>query len=322
MMTVPPDSVDALRARLPEDRPWRARVEHCSAGWGSTGRRESSAEGSGELQPAASAVFVTISLTATIDAIKILITMTMWRPDISGLAGPRYKAIADRLAADIQAGRLVPETVCPPSASWPTTSTSPWAPITRAYAEAERRGLLRGEVGRGTYVTEAESRFDPLLDPGRDPGGLIDLGLNLPLYAEDPDLAAALRDLGRRRDLASLLAYQPFTGSERYRRSGAEWIARHGLEVAPRAGHHHRRRAARHRGRARGAVSVGRHGPGRGADLPGPQDGGLAAGPRGGGGGHGRRGPPARGAGPGGRADGCPGRSTAADPAQPDHARP
>ena len=158
--------------------------------------------------------------------------MTMWRPDINGLPGPRYKAIADSLAVAIDAGRLQPDERLPTHRELADHLDLTVGTITRAYAEAESRGLVRGEVGRGTFVRREGSRYDPLLEPPRDPGAVIDLGLNLPLYAEDPDLAATLRELGRRPDLASLLSYQPFVGSERHRQSGVEWIARHGLEVA------------------------------------------------------------------------------------------
>ena len=46
-----------------------------------------------------------------------------WRPSFAGVRGPLYRALADLLAADIAAGRLLPGTKLPPSASWPTFST-------------------------------------------------------------------------------------------------------------------------------------------------------------------------------------------------------
>jgi DNA-binding transcriptional MocR family regulator len=155
--------------------------------------------------------------------------MTIWCPEIQGHDGPLYKAIADRLAGDVAAGRLAPGDRLPTHRELAEQLDVTVGTVTRAYAEAERRGLIRGEVGRGTYVAEAVAPAAAT----RDPGALIDLGLNLPLYAQDPDLAGALRDLGRRADLAALLCYQPFTGSDRYRQSGAAWIARHGLDVSP-----------------------------------------------------------------------------------------
>ena len=157
--------------------------------------------------------------------------MTIWRPDITALDGPRYKAIADCLAEDIRQGRLGAGERLPTHRDLAEHLDLTVGTITRAYQEAERRGLVRGEVGRGTFVSEEELAGDPLLTPGRENDGLIDLGLNLPLYSEDPDLAGALRTIARRRDLSDLLSYQPFNGSERHRRVGAAWVNRHGLNI-------------------------------------------------------------------------------------------
>ena len=37
-----------------------------------------------------------------------IVTMTSWMPDLTSFAGPRYVAIAEALAADVQSGRLAP----------------------------------------------------------------------------------------------------------------------------------------------------------------------------------------------------------------------
>ncbi|MEZ4387287.1 MAG: PLP-dependent aminotransferase family protein [Candidatus Krumholzibacteriia bacterium] len=160
--------------------------------------------------------------------------MTMWTPDISGRPGPRYKAIADALADDIACARLSTGDRLPTHRELAEQLDLTVGTVTRAYAEAERRGLVRGEVGRGTFVWADDERFDPLLEPSREGAAdMIDLGLNLPLDSEGPDLAEVLREMCERTDLDLLLTYQPFTGSDRYRRMGVDWIARHGLEVAP-----------------------------------------------------------------------------------------
>ncbi|HOX25767.1 MAG TPA: PLP-dependent aminotransferase family protein [Candidatus Krumholzibacteria bacterium] len=159
--------------------------------------------------------------------------MTIWRPEISERPGPRYKSIADAIGDDVSLGKLRPGDQLPTQRDLAEYLDLTLGTVTRAYKEAERRGLIQGEVGRGTFVCAERDHHDPLLEPGREPAGMIDLGLNLPLYAEDPDLAGALRGLSKRRDLAGLLSYQPFTGNERYRRAGVEWIGRHGLAVEP-----------------------------------------------------------------------------------------
>ncbi len=155
--------------------------------------------------------------------------MSPWSPDINAHAGPRYLAIADCLAADIRAGRLAGGDRLPPQRELAEQLGVTVGTISRAYAEADRRGLVRGEVGRGTYV---RARAGERPDVGA-PGTPIDLGLNLPLHAEDPDLAGALRDLAARPDVNRLLGYQPTLGAVRHRRAGAAWLARHGLEVDP-----------------------------------------------------------------------------------------
>ena len=76
--------------------------------------------------------------------------MTTWTPQLAAGHKPVYRAIADALSADLAAGRLAPGT------RLPTHRDLAWAlgvtvgTVSRAYAEAERRGLTFGEVGRGT----------------------------------------------------------------------------------------------------------------------------------------------------------------------------
>jgi DNA-binding transcriptional MocR family regulator len=80
--------------------------------------------------------------------------MTNWLPDIANVPGPRYLAIAERMGMDIQAGRLRAGDRLPThrDLAWKLGVTV--GTVTRAYAEAERRGLLVGEVGRGSFVRE------------------------------------------------------------------------------------------------------------------------------------------------------------------------
>jgi len=75
-----------------------------------------------------------------------------WQPDISDRRGPRYRVIADRIADDIQDGRLAPGDRMPTHRELARKLGVTVGTITRAYAEAERRGLIAGHVGRGTFV--------------------------------------------------------------------------------------------------------------------------------------------------------------------------
>ncbi len=74
--------------------------------------------------------------------------MTSWSPNLEDRHGPRYLAIAEQLARDLDTGRLKPGDRLPTHRDLAWTLGVTVGTVTRAYAEAERRGLIAGEVGR------------------------------------------------------------------------------------------------------------------------------------------------------------------------------
>ena len=66
--------------------------------------------------------------------------MTMWQPDLDRFTGPRYRAIAEALALDLREGRLRAGDRLPThrDLAWHLKVTV--GTVSRAYAEAERRG--------------------------------------------------------------------------------------------------------------------------------------------------------------------------------------
>ena len=163
--------------------------------------------------------------------------MTSWLPDLSNHKGPRYRAIAEALAEDVRAGRLAAGTRLPThrDLAWKLRVTI--GTVSRAYAEAERRGLIAGEVGRGTYVRQpgrsAAMMPGGALDETRDPG-FIDLTINRPAAAgEEEIMAAALQRLAADPDLGGLLDYQAPAGRSEERAAAAAFLERFGLTTSP-----------------------------------------------------------------------------------------
>ena len=74
--------------------------------------------------------------------------MTIWTPQLTQ-GKPIYLAIADAMAGDIMSGKLNVGDKLPPhrDLAWRLKVTV--GTVTRAYREAEIRGLLSGEVGAG-----------------------------------------------------------------------------------------------------------------------------------------------------------------------------
>jgi DNA-binding transcriptional MocR family regulator len=158
--------------------------------------------------------------------------MTHWLPDLAGRTGPRYRAIAEAIADDIQAGRL------PVGARLPTHRDLAWrlgvtvGTVTRAYKEVTARGLVDGEIGRGTFVRDP--RTHGWGRTGESEPAPIDMGLNFP--TEMAETEAALRDTLREiaadpRDMR-LAAYDPNGGRLEHRAVMADWIADQGVEAS------------------------------------------------------------------------------------------
>jgi DNA-binding transcriptional MocR family regulator len=157
----------------------------------------------------------------------------MWKPEVSEGTKARYANIANALARDIASGRLPSGERLPTHRELADALGVAVGTVTRAYAEAERRGLVRGEVGRGTFVGPPPLQATSLARGARPGAAVIDLSLNVSIESLAPDLAGTLRRLSKRADVGDLLRYQPHAGSHRHRAAGAAWAARYGVDATP-----------------------------------------------------------------------------------------
>lgn len=155
-----------------------------------------------------------------------------WLPSLGDRPGPKYLRIADALAEDVYAGRLAVGDRLPThrDLAWRLGVTV--GTVSRAYAEAERRGLIVGEVGRGSYVRPGARSAATLAMPNGGGPQAIELGINRPpAHLSAAIFAEALRDLAAVPDLDRLMNYQAHTGKWEHRVAGATWISRRGLPV-------------------------------------------------------------------------------------------
>src|SRR5262245_15162220 len=168
----------------------------------------------------------------TIGSRRPIVSQTMWRPHKLSPRGPVYLAIADALAVDLEAGRVKPSERLPTHRSLARALGVNVVTITRAYAEAARRGLVEGHVGRGTFVRSIEERPRERLNHAKV-AGAIDLSQNqIVLPRGSIDSEALLRSLGERFEAALHAGYIP-AGQSEHRAAGAKWLERAGLSVDP-----------------------------------------------------------------------------------------
>lgn len=169
--------------------------------------------------------------------------MTNWTPDLTSYDGPLYRRIADALANAVATGTLPAGSRLPTHRDLAHRLGVTVGTVTRAYAEADRRGLIGGEVGRGTYVRERRepTRTDTIAAAHhlwRHPpasGQVINLSICLPFVAGvDAAVARITAELQAEGALPQLLGYGVAAGLPHHRDSAARWLRRQsGLTVDP-----------------------------------------------------------------------------------------
>ena len=157
--------------------------------------------------------------------------MTIWQPDLDR-SKPLYLAIADALMRDVESGVLPKGARLPPQRDLAWKLGVTLGTVTRAYKEAETRGLLEGEVGRGSFV-RGRPQVSSLPVPASETSGLMDLSHAIPppvVKAEELD--AAMQSVMRDPRKLDLLDYAPPEGFHLHRRMAVEWLKRSNIEVA------------------------------------------------------------------------------------------
>jgi DNA-binding transcriptional MocR family regulator len=150
-----------------------------------------------------------------------------WSPRALASDGPVYLAIADMIAEDIASGRLRAGTRLPPQRELARRLGIDFTTVTRAYAEARRRGLVAGHVGRGTFVLGDDGNAG--IGARLMPTGGVDLSINIPPESAIAEAARALGgtmgEIGGDGAFGALLRYQQNVGRDDHRESGARWVA-------------------------------------------------------------------------------------------------
>lgn len=159
-----------------------------------------------------------------------------------------YRRLADRLAADITGGRLKPGERLPPQRVFARRRGIAASTAGRVYGELVRRGLVVGEVGRGTFVRAAPATpvgralTEPVTAaPGsRELTGPavaaapVNLELNYPSAPGQSELLApALAPLLRPDVLAAALLPAPADGIAAARNAAAGLLATPGRRPGP-----------------------------------------------------------------------------------------
>jgi len=136
-----------------------------------------------------------------------------------------YLKLADTVAIEIASGALKPGDRLPPQRSFAYQRKIAVSTASRVYTELLRRGLVVGEVGRGTFVSgETRRGYTSLTEPRAQ---RIDLEVNYPLLAtQSAMIARSLEGLDRPEALDVALRQSSVVGTQAARSVSAEFLAR------------------------------------------------------------------------------------------------
>lgn len=161
--------------------------------------------------------------------------MTKWHPDPGQLRRPVYISLADQFTAAIKSGKLVKDDKLPAHRDLAYDLKISIQTVSKAYDVLALRGLVSGEVGRGTYV-KAGSVAPPSPYIAERLANEIDLSIVTPVCTPFhlKQMKDALHLIGDSLSPAAALSFRPNTIFPRHNEAAARWLSTLGVETTPR----------------------------------------------------------------------------------------
>jgi DNA-binding transcriptional MocR family regulator len=161
--------------------------------------------------------------------------MAIWPPDPHNLGKPAYRALAQAALDAIAAGELKAGAQLPPQRQLAFELGLSVQTVSRAYDQLRQRGVLSGEVGRGSFIRRpADDPQTPWYKPARAEA-IVDCSMLVPvtgrLHVER--MAATLTEIAEAPPSSALFSFRPRATFEHYSDIALRWLARCGLRVDP-----------------------------------------------------------------------------------------
>jgi DNA-binding transcriptional MocR family regulator len=148
------------------------------------------------------------------------------------MAKSEYLKLADTIAAEITAGTLRPGDRLPPQRDFAYERKIAVSTASRVYTELLRRGLVVGEVGRGTFISGEARRG--VAAPSEPRGIRIDLEFNYPLLPDQTALIAkSLDGLEKPAALDAALRQAISVGTPALRSAAAAYLSQTAWSPSP-----------------------------------------------------------------------------------------
>lgn len=152
-----------------------------------------------------------------------------WKPSLSGMKPPIYKALAKQLENDIKNGLLHPGDLLPPQRELADFLDLNLSTISKAFKLCSQKGLISASIGRGTYISSDVQVNSTLLDP-QEAAGLIEMGAIHPAYEFNIYIQEMMRTLLKNKSSLNFLEYTYSSGSLYQKNTGVKWLSYAGVK--------------------------------------------------------------------------------------------
>jgi len=157
-----------------------------------------------------------------------------WLPTLDKSSGVLYLSLVNQLAADIANGTLKAGDTLPPQRLLADALQITLGTVTRAYREAERRGLTEAKVGSGTRIRGQQVDLPNFHHLSKALADSIDLSLSTPIPSAlrgEQLRQILLRLSSNHAETENAIVYQPEQGNLAHRQRLARWMNAQGLRV-------------------------------------------------------------------------------------------
>ena len=156
-------------------------------------------------------------------------TALSWTPVSLDPGLPPYLALLQALDRDVQGGVLPAGTRLPPHRALATHLGLSLSTVTKAYREANIRGVVTGRVGQGTFVARRSAHRTPT-----SADNLVHFEVNVsPDVGQRRVLQTAIAEVVRSGSADRLFTYDAHQGLPEHRAILAEWISTPGFRPSP-----------------------------------------------------------------------------------------
>lgn len=156
----------------------------------------------------------------------------LWTPKMKDSSLPLYISIANSIKEDILNGTLDVGFKLPPQRVLANYLGINHSTVTRAYKLCEEKGLIKGVIGKGTFVNNYANIPEHLLTNNAQ--SIIEMGMVLPLYELNDLIEKYIKEIYEHIDFDSILRYVPPEGHINHRYIASNWFFNHlSLECSP-----------------------------------------------------------------------------------------